>query len=56
MYYKKKEYSKKVKKRILRHKRIRYHNDAYLFDYDNSRRNKKSYRNKIASDTELLEE
>ncbi len=30
MYYRAKEYTKKVKQRILRHKRTRYHNDAYL--------------------------
>lgn len=47
MYYNSKDYPKKVKKRIMRHRRIRYHNDAYLFDYENSRKNKRSYRKKI---------
>jgi len=31
MYYKKREQSDKVKKRILRRNRTRYHNDAALF-------------------------
>ena len=34
MYYKKKDYPKKVLKRIMRHKRTRYHNDAALFNED----------------------
>ena len=34
MYYKKREQSKKVIKRIMRHKRTRYHNDAALFHED----------------------
>ncbi len=43
MYYRAKQYSKKVSKRILRHKRVRYHNDAKLFpddttSYDRKRR------------------
>jgi len=34
MYYKSKNYPKKVLKRIMRHKRTRYHNDAALFHED----------------------
>jgi Cu/Zn superoxide dismutase len=34
MYYKKREQSKKVMKRIMRHKRTRYQNDAALFHED----------------------
>lgn len=57
MYYRAKQYSAKVKKRILRHKRTRYHNDAALFpddtnDYDRKRR--KSLK-KIELDQETYE-
>lgn len=43
MYYRSKKYPTKVKKRIMRHKRTRYHNDAALFPdntmaYDRKRR------------------
>ncbi len=31
MFYRQKNYPTKVMKRILRHKRTRYHNDAALF-------------------------
>lgn len=31
MYYRAKLYSTKVQKRIMRHKRTRYHNEAVLF-------------------------
>jgi hypothetical protein len=32
MYYRAKNVPKKVKQRIMRHKRTRYHNDAALFN------------------------
>jgi hypothetical protein len=34
MYYKTKNYPKKILKRIMRHKRTRYHNDTALFNED----------------------
>lgn len=34
MYYKKQDLSIKIKKRIMRRKRNRYHNDAELFSED----------------------
>jgi len=35
MYYRAKKLSKTAMKRIMRHKRVRYHNDAALFPDDN---------------------
>lgn len=49
MYYKENNYPKKVQKRINRHKRTRYHNDAALFNedtYDAPRKRTKSLMNR----------
>jgi len=55
MYYKKREQSKKVIKRIMRHKRTRYHNDAALFgeeSYSDPRKRTKALRKRDSLDYE----
>ncbi len=46
MKYSKKQFPKKVLKRIARHKRTRYHNDAALFEDDVPPRLRTRKRNK----------
>jgi hypothetical protein len=45
MKYNAKQFPKKIKARIQRHKRVRYHNDAVLFPDDSSNEDRKRRKN-----------